>query len=95
MTACSLLVFFLSGAYSKKLKRPEHFEAQCNRVLKPFNMQFDGKQDYNKGVGGLQGNIRFLRKVPKGFQEGFTQFREGYYKRRRSLLSLDTKNKMS
>ncbi|KAI8809736.1 hypothetical protein BJ742DRAFT_663683, partial [Cladochytrium replicatum] len=69
VSSSMLAIFFLSGLYRQKLSNPSKFVAQCNRSLRVFNMQFNKEG---------RGEIVFLRKVPRHFQEGFAEYREQY-----------------
>ncbi|KXS12188.1 hypothetical protein M427DRAFT_408570 [Gonapodya prolifera JEL478] len=57
---------FLSDMFRVKIVQPRKYVAHTNRVLKQFNMQ------YNREASG---EIHFLRRVPRKFQEGFSEFR--------------------
>ncbi|KAI8812475.1 hypothetical protein BJ742DRAFT_792445 [Cladochytrium replicatum] len=75
VSSSMLAIFFLSGLYRQKLSNPSKFVAQCNRSLLAFNMQFNKER---------RGEIVFLRKVPRDFQEGFSEYREQYWAKKRS-----------
>ncbi|KAF9412460.1 hypothetical protein BGZ94_001038 [Podila epigama] len=61
------------GMYSEKLGNSSKFVPQCNRVLRIFNMHFNRDN---------RPELSFFRKVPKKFQEGFSEYKASYFKRK-------------
>jgi len=66
-TLC-LTWIFTTSIWRDKIVQPRKFVPQINRVLRSFNMQFN-RPDHPS-------ELAFLRRVPRRFQEGFTEARK-------------------
>jgi hypothetical protein len=64
----SLTWIFTTSIWRDKIVQPRKFVPQINRVLRSFNMQFN-RPDHPS-------ELAFLRRVPRRFQEGFTEARK-------------------
>jgi len=59
------LYYLITGKIQRKLNGPARFTQQCNKTLKPFNLQFHGDHKYR---------LSFYRRIPRRFVEGYILF---------------------
>ncbi|KAG4088637.1 hypothetical protein H8356DRAFT_1723865 [Neocallimastix lanati (nom. inval.)] len=76
------LYYLLTGKIQRKLNGPSKFTQQCNKTLKPFNLQFHGDHKYR---------LSFYRRIPRRFVEGYILFVTELKKR--SKLKKEMQNK--
>ncbi|ORX57189.1 hypothetical protein BCR36DRAFT_402365 [Piromyces finnis] len=87
-TICLLIIssiglyYLLTGKIQRKLNGPARFTQQCNKTLKPFNLQFHGDHKYR---------LSFYRRIPRRFVEGYILFVTELKKR--SKLKKEMQNK--
>ncbi|OUM61604.1 hypothetical protein PIROE2DRAFT_62396 [Piromyces sp. E2] len=76
------LYYLITGKIQRKLNGPSRFTQQCNKTLKPFNLQFHGDHKYR---------LSFYRRIPRRFVEGYILFVTELKKR--SKLKKEMQNK--
>jgi len=76
------LYYLITGKIQRKLNGPARFTQQCNKTLKPFNLQFHGDHKYR---------LSFYRRIPRRFVEGYILFVTELKKR--SKLKKEMQNK--